>query len=274
MTRLAQTVNGVSMIGDEEGFMPLSAAYPELETVDDALRTAANNDLAIPESASGERTSPDNLSFGSPLTEIGKLWGIGLNYAEHASDLDETRPTEPASFMKPATAVVGPGGPIRLPPEDLTSRVTAEAELGVVIGRSCKGISKDEADQVIAGYLPIIDMTAEDILEKNPRYLTRSKSFDSFIVFGSWITTTDEVGSLENVRVKTTVNGRVNAENTVSNMMTPPHDLVSYHSHVMTLEPGDIISTGTPGAHVIRSGDKVKADVGAVGSVSAHVVQD
>lgn len=261
------------MIGDRDGFMPLDAAYPELTSVSAALGAAARGGLAVPESASAAGIPPNHLSFTIPLETIGKLWGIGLNYAEHASDLNETRPTEPASFMKPTTAAVGPGGPIRLPSADLTDQVTAEAELGVVIGRSCSGLSTRDVDGVIAGYIPIIDMTAEDILEKNPRYLTRSKSFDSFIVFGPWITTADEIGSLDGITVKTIVNGTVAAENTISNMMTPPRDLVSYHSKVMTLEPGDVISTGTPGAEVIRPDDTVRAEVEKVGSVSADVVR-
>jgi 2-keto-4-pentenoate hydratase/2-oxohepta-3-ene-1,7-dioic acid hydratase in catechol pathway len=238
-----------------------------------ALRAAANGDLPDPTSSTARVTPAEQLSFALPLDEIGKLWGIGLNYAEHASDLNEQRPDEPASFMKPATAATGPGGPIRLPPRDQTDRVTAEAELGVVIGRACSDLADDEVDDVIAGYLPIIDMTAEDILERNPRFLTRSKSFDSFIVLGPWIVTPEEVGSLDELTVQTVVNDEVVARNSVSNMMMRPRELVQFHSHVMTLQPGDIISTGTPGAHVITHGDTVRADVERVGSVSAPVVR-
>ncbi|MCL7418064.1 MAG: fumarylacetoacetate hydrolase family protein, partial [Halalkalicoccus sp.] len=127
------------------------------------------------------RVPGEKLSFGMPIARgaLGKCWGIGLNYEEHAGDLGEARPEEPASFMKPRTAVTGPGGPIRLPPREETERVTAEGELAVLLGRTAGNV--DDPDEVIAGYLPVIDMTAEDVLERNPRFLTRAKSFDTFL---------------------------------------------------------------------------------------------
>ncbi|NGM71297.1 fumarylacetoacetate hydrolase family protein [Natronolimnobius sp. AArcel1] len=273
MVRLARSAGGAPLLGDDTGYVPLSAADPSLTSICDALPRAASGTLPDPGKATAEPIPASDISFASPLGKYGKLWGIGLNYAEHASDLDEDRPTEPASFMKPKTAVTGPGGPIRLPEREISDRVTAEGELAVVIGRTCGNVAKDDAESVIAGYVPVIDMTAEDILEKNPRYLTRSKGFDSFIVFGSSILTTDEVRNLESVTVQTIVNGEVKAENQVRNMMTPPRELVSFHSNIMTFEPGDIISTGTPGASPIDAGDHVTADVEVVGDVSADVVR-
>ncbi|WP_049926819.1 fumarylacetoacetate hydrolase family protein [Halopiger goleimassiliensis] len=273
MVRLARSADGTPLLGDDSGFVPLSAADPSLETVRDALPLAAAGDLADPADASAEPVPASDLAFASPLAEYGKLWGIGLNYAEHASDLDEDRPTEPASFMKPTTAATGPGGPIRLPDPAITDRVTAEAELAVVLGQTCRDLEREEAENVIAGYLPVIDMTAEDVLEQNPRFLTRSKSFDTFLVVGPSIITTDEVDDLESITVRTIVNDEVVAENRVHNMMTPPKELVSFHSDVMTFEPGDVISTGTPGASPIDAGDHVTASVDVVGDVSADVVR-
>ncbi|SFK99746.1 2-keto-4-pentenoate hydratase/2-oxohepta-3-ene-1,7-dioic acid hydratase (catechol pathway) [Halogranum rubrum] len=273
MTRLARTTDGAALLGDDSGFVPLRSALPACSTTADALALAASGDLPSVDETPSTPIVEDDVRFSTPLDAFGKLWGIGLNYADHAADLNEERPTQPASFMKPSTAVTGPVGPIRLPPRELTDRVTAEAELGVVIGRECRNVSVDDADDVVAGYVPIIDMTAEDILEQNPRYLTRSKSFDSFIVVGPWLRTTDEVDSLDDVTVKTVVNDDVVAENTVANMMTRPNELVSFHSEVMTLQPGDVISTGTPGAHVIAPGDSVRAEVDHVGTLSADVVQ-
>ncbi|WP_129113529.1 fumarylacetoacetate hydrolase family protein [Halegenticoccus tardaugens] len=273
MTYIARTEDGTPLLGDEDGFRPLAAANPALTDVTAALRAAADGTLPDPTDATARPISAEKLPLTLPLETLGKLWGIGLNYAEHASDLNEQRPTEPASFMKPRTAAVGPGGPIRLPSRELTDRVTAEAELGVVVGRQCSDVALADVDDVIAGYVPVIDMTAEDILERNPRYLTRSKSFDSFIVIGPWIVTQDAVGPLEDLTVQTIVNDAVVAENSVDNMMTTPRELVSYHSRVMTLEPGDIISTGTPGAHVIAAGDTVEAAVERVGVLSADVVR-
>ncbi len=183
-----------------------------------------------------------------------KIWGIGLNYVEHAADLSERAPsTEPASFLKPDTAIIGPGDPIRIPPQ--SQRTTAEGELGVVIGRECKDVDEADAASVVAGFTTIVDMTAEDILEKNPRYLTRSKSFDTFFSFGPELVTVDEVDDVDALEVATIHNGQVHRRNVVSNMTFRPWWLVAFHSRVMTLLPGDVISTGTPGAVHIRSGD-------------------
>ena len=183
-----------------------------------------------------------------------KIWGIGLNYVEHAADLSEKAPsTEPASFLKPDTAIIGPGDPIRIPPQ--SQRTTAEGELGVVIGRECKDVDEADAPSVVAGFTTIVDMTAEDILEKNPRYLTRSKSFDTFFSFGPELVTVDEVADVDALEVATIHNGREHRRNVVSNMTFRPWWLVAFHSRVMTLLPGDVISTGTPGAAHIRSGD-------------------
>ncbi|WP_458189561.1 fumarylacetoacetate hydrolase family protein [Haladaptatus sp. NG-WS-4] len=272
MPRLARTVDGRPMLGDDEGFVPLSAADPSLTTLEDALPLAAAGGLPSPEAASAAHVPEDDLSFAAPLEQPGKLWGIGLNYADHASDLHEDRPTEPASFMKPATTATGPGGPIRLPPQDVAGRVTAEAELALVIGRTCKNVDDADVDDVIAGYVPVIDMTAEDILQQNPRFLTRAKSFDSFLVFGSSLVTTDEVENLDDISVRTIVNGQIAAENSIRNMMTTPRELVAFHSEVMTLEPGDVISTGTPGAKRITPGDTVTAEVEHVGTANSDVV--
>lgn len=267
---LARTAAGRSLLGDEEGFVPLSAAG--FERVGDALATAAAGDLPAPEDVPARRIPADRIAFGPPIAReaLGKCWGIGLNYEEHAGDLGENRPEEPASFMKPTTAVTGPGGPIRLPPEELTERVTAEAELAVVIGRTASDI--EDPDEVIAGYLPVIDMTAEDVLERNPRFLTRAKSFDTFLVCGPAIAVPDSPPEFESRRVVTERNSEVVAENRMANMLFSPRDLVSFHSRVMTLEAGDLISTGTPGAGVISAGDRVRAEVEGIGAVEADVV--
>ncbi len=273
MIYIAKQQDGTPLLGNEDGIRPLAASDSELRTMDDALRAAASGSLPDPGDATAAPCPIDSVTLSVPLETPGKLWGIGLNYAEHASDLKEERPDEPASFMKPASTVVGPGGPIRLPSSKLTERVTAEAEIGVVIGRRCYGVDADEVDRVIAGYVPIIDMTAEDILERNPRYLTRAKSFDTFLVIGPRIVTPSSIGSLAGISVRTSINDRTIAENTVDNMMMPPRELVSFHSQVMTLEVGDIISTGTPGAGVIKTDDTVTASIDRIGTVSADVVE-
>jgi 2-keto-4-pentenoate hydratase/2-oxohepta-3-ene-1,7-dioic acid hydratase in catechol pathway len=183
-----------------------------------------------------------------------KIWGIGLNYVEHAGDLSETAPAdEPASFMRPDTTIIGPGDEIVLPVQ--SKRVTAEGELAIMIGREAKDISEEDAPFVVAGFTTVLDMTAEDILRRNPRYLTRAKSFDTFFSFGPELVTPEEIEDIDALEVATVLNGKLHRTNTVSNMTFSPWWLVSFHSHIMTLLPGDVISTGTPGAVVVQDGD-------------------
>ncbi|MCL6637862.1 MAG: fumarylacetoacetate hydrolase family protein [Alicyclobacillus sp.] len=192
--------------------------------------------------------------FGPLLRHPRKIWGIGLNYREHAGDLHEVAPTEePASFMKADTTLIGPGDDILLPVQ--SQRVTAEAELGVVIGRACKDVPLEEAASVVAGFVALLDMTAEDILQRNPRFLTRAKNFDTFLSLGPELVTTDEVVDVLALTVGTYVNGRLQRANQVAHMTFQPWFLVSFHSQVMTWLPGDLLATGTPGAAVIRPGD-------------------
>lgn len=209
----------------------------------------------------------EETTFVAPYRKPRMLWGIGLNYVEHAGDLTEDVPEEPASFIKGDHTVVGPGEDIPIPAQ--SNRTTAEAELGVVIGRYCRNVEPEEALDHLVGVVPVLDQTAEDILERNPRFLTRSKNFPGFFSFGPRIVPLDEAvadaGSLAEVEVATVINGEVHRKNTVSHMRYDPAFLISFHSKVMPLYPGDIISTGTPGAVHIRPGDVVECRIPGVG---------
>jgi 2-keto-4-pentenoate hydratase/2-oxohepta-3-ene-1,7-dioic acid hydratase in catechol pathway len=225
----------------------------QLESMKSWYQNGGNQDVE----ALGEAIIPfAEVEYGPLYRHPRKIWGIGLNYVEHAADLSEKAPsTEPASFMKPDTTIIGPNDTIEIPLQ--SERTTAESELGIIIGKECKDVSIEDAPNVVAGFTTIIDMTAEDILQINPRYLTRSKSFDTFFSFGPHLVTTDEVKEVLDLNVSTVINGNIHRKNVVSNMTFQPWFLVSFHSKVMTLLPGDIISTGTPGAVVIRNGDVV-----------------
>ncbi len=224
-----------------------------LDSLNDWYRSGGRQCL---DDAGPAALSPARVTFAPLYRRPGKIWGIGLNYVAHAADLSEKAPTAfPASFIKPSTTIIGHGDTIKIPLQ--SEKTTAEAELGVVIGKRCKTVEKDNWLDVVAGFTTIIDMTAEDILRQNPRYLTLSKCFDTFFSFGPYFVTPDEIGEVNALSVATWINGRVHAENIVSNMTFPPDELVAFHSSVMTLLPGDIISTGTPGAVHIREGDEV-----------------
>ena len=273
MKYLARAATGEPLLGDDDGYVPLDAVEAGLESVREALPLAAAGTLGDVADAYADPVPEADIAFGAPLERFGKLWGIGLNYEEHAGDLDEERPEEPASFMKPPSVLAGPGGPIRLPPVEQSERVTAEAELAVVMGRTCRNVAEEEFDDVIAGFLPVIDMTAEDVLQRNPRFLTRAKSYDTFLVTGHALAVPEEPVDLTSLSVQTVINGKVTAENDIRNMLFPPEAIVSFHSKVMTLEPGDLFSTGTPGAEPIEPGDSVRSVVESIGTVDASVTR-
>ena len=268
--RLCTYLDGVStkagiVLGD--GLFPLG----ETSIKDVILKYELPDLNRIVSGNDGKLIDLKDVELTNPYLDPPKIWGIGLNYREHAKDLDENSPDqEPASFMKPITTIVAPGSPIMLPVQ--SDRVTGEAELGVIIGKRCKDVSLAQASEVIFGYTTIIDMTAEDILRRNPRFLTRSKSFDTFFSFGPVVVTADEIDDISAVTVRTILNGEVGAENIVANMTFGPLELVSFHSHVITLEPGDIISTGTPGALKLSHGDQIGCTVEGVGSLYNPVI--
>lgn len=217
----------------------------------------------------------EEAQFTAPYRHPRLIWGIGLNYRDHAADLAEIVPEEPASFIKGDHTIIGPGDPIPLPPQ--SERTTSEAEMGIVIGSYCRNVSEEEALDHVLGVVPVLDQTAEDILQRNPRFLTRSKNFPGFFSFGPEIVPLDEVvataGRLEDVEVSTVVNGSETRTNTVSHMRFSPAFLISFHSKVMPLYPGDIISPGTPGAIHVRPGDVAECRIPGVGTLVNPVVQ-
>ncbi|MBK5292647.1 MAG: fumarylacetoacetate hydrolase family protein [Acidobacteriia bacterium] len=202
-----------------------------------------------------------------------KIWCIGLNYKSHAVDIQAVQPEEPGSFMKPASCMFQPGGEIQLPPPHVSSDVDAEGELGVIIGKTCRFVPAEEVRKVIFGYTTTLDLTALDVLRKNPRYLTRSKSIDTFFSFGPVIVTADEIPDVDALEVITEHNGGICSRDFVRNMHTRPFELVRFHSDFFTLHPGDLISTGCPKGARIKAGDHVRARIEGVGTLAATVTQ-
>lgn len=272
MKRLARTVGGEPLLGDENGFVPLDSADQTLRSIEDALAIAPSG-LPDPSDAAATHVSPDTIGFGIPLERAPQLWGIGLNYANHASDLAASRPSAPASFLQPPGVLNGPGGPIRLPPASVIETPTAEAELGLVIGRRCRDVSLEKVSEVVAGYIPVLDITAEEQVKENPRFLTRSKRYDSFFVLGRSIICPDgtERASIDAWNIRTIRNDEIVAENSVGNARFSPDEIVVSLSEGTTLDPGTVIATGTPGAVPIQPGDIVRADIDPLGSVRADV---
>jgi 2-keto-4-pentenoate hydratase/2-oxohepta-3-ene-1,7-dioic acid hydratase in catechol pathway len=225
--------------------------------------------------SSAEFRPLSEVRFLAPYRTPPKIWGIGLNYVDHAADLDAVAPgDEPASFMKGDHTVIGPEDPIPVPWQ--SERTTAEAELGLVIGRTCRDVSVEEALDFVWGVVPVLDQTAEDILARNPRFLTRAKNFPGFFSFGPRIVPMAEVldrfGDISAIDVATVHNGEIHRRNVVGNMMFGPAQLVSFHSQVMPLYPGDVISTGTPGAVHILPGDVAECRIEGFGALVNPVI--
>ena len=259
-----------AVVVGERGVVSVADVVPDVPNDLLALLESGRADEVI-EAASSAPASTyqplESVEFAAPYRRPHKIWGIGLNYVDHAGDLAESVPEEPASFIKADHTVIGDGEPIPIPRQ--SERTTAEAELGLVIGRECRDVSEADALSYVFGVCTILDQTAEDILQRNPRFLTRSKNFPGFFSFGPQIVPltsldgfADDLGDIE---VSTVHNGSVHRRNTVAHMRYSPAHLVSFHSQVMPLYPGDIISTGTPGAVVISAGDVVECDIPGVG---------
>lgn len=230
---------------------------------DELAQIAAATARWAPESG----TTYTEPSFTAPYRNPRKIVGIGLNYRAHASDLGESAPrSSPASFLKGDHTIVGPGQAIQVPSG--IGKVTSEGELGLVIGRTCYQVPEREAMAYVAGVCAILDQTAEAVLLENPRYLTRVKNYPTFFSFGPFITTMDEVrqtvGDLDDLVVATVRNGQLGPSAPVRDMTFSPSELLSFHSRVMPFYPGDILSTGTPGAVAIEPGDVVTCRLGSL----------
>jgi 2-keto-4-pentenoate hydratase/2-oxohepta-3-ene-1,7-dioic acid hydratase in catechol pathway len=218
----------------------------------------------IAEAPAGLFVPAGTVTFRAPYRNPRKIWGIGLNYTAHADDLAAVHPDEPASFVKGDHTIIGPDDVIPLPAQ--SDRVTAEAELGVVFGSECRDVDVDSALDHVWGLCPVLDQTAEDILRRNPRFLTRAKNFPGFFSFGPGITPLCDVpGSLADIEVTTVRNGRAHRSDVVANMIFSPELLISFHSRVFPFFPGDVLSTGTPGAVVVRDGDVAECRIGPLG---------
>jgi 2-keto-4-pentenoate hydratase/2-oxohepta-3-ene-1,7-dioic acid hydratase in catechol pathway len=265
---------------DDRTLMPLPEDGGLPDTVEGLLERGLDaelrDELRAVTAEGGVPLDIDEVTFRPLIRRSRKLWGIGLNYRAHAADLSAPEPTEPASFIKGDHTIIGPEDDIVLPPQ--SDEVTAEAELGLVIGRTCRDVGEAEAVSYLAGVCPLLDQTAVDILQRNPRFLTRAKNFPTFLSVGPVLVTIDEVlerfGTLDDIEVATVHGGEVHRRNVVADMAFGPEELISFHSRVMPLFPGDIISSGTPGAATVDAGDVVECRIEGIGRLRNHVVRN
>lgn len=197
-----------------------------------------------------------------------KIVAVGRNYAAHAAELGNSVPSEPLIFLKPPSSVIGPGAAI-VYPHHLSRRVDHEAELAVVVGRRARHVRAEEALAFVRGYTCANDVTARDLQEKDEQW-NRSKGFDTFCPLGPWIVPELEVSDLA---VRCRVNGELRQDGRTRDLIFGIGELLAYVSAVMTLEPGDVLLTGTPeGIGPLHPGDRVAIDVQGIGTLENEVV--
>jgi 2-keto-4-pentenoate hydratase/2-oxohepta-3-ene-1,7-dioic acid hydratase in catechol pathway len=195
-----------------------------------------------------------------------KIIGIGRNYLAHAQELGNAVPAEPLIFLKPPTALLEPGGTIRLP--SVSKQVEHEAEIGVIVGRRLRNASPDEAERGIGGYTCVNDVTCRD-LQRTDGQWTRAKGFDTFCPVGPRVVSNVDWRGLE---IRCRVNGQLRQQAKATEMHFPIPFLLSYISGIMTLEPGDLIATGTPaGVGPLTDGDVVEVEIPGIGVLSNPV---
>ena len=204
----------------------------------------------------------EEMVYGPLYRNPRRIFGIGLNYVEHASDIGSAAPTGfPGSFFKMADTLIGPGDAIHMPAMKEAQKTTAEAELGIILGKDCRDVPEEDWESAVVGYTTILDMTEESILKGNdyvsgnPRYLCIVKNFPTFFSFGPQLVTPDEVPDVLKLEVQSVHNGEVYAKNTVDHMTHKPARLVSLHSSIQGWYAGDVLASGTPRAFQLQEGD-------------------
>ena len=219
----------------------------------------------------------DEVRLLAPIPDPSKIICLAFNYYDHARDAGLTPSHEPVIFMKPRTALNDPFGDIICP--NIVNRLDYEAELAVIIGENAKKIKPEDALEYVFGYMIMHDVSARDIQFKDKQF-TRGKSIDTFAPCGPWITTKDEIGDPQDLRIITKVNGEVRQNSSSSKMVISIRNIISSLSRIMTLEAGDIISTGTPAGvamsmkdpKYLNDGDVVEISIDNLGTIRNRIV--
>ncbi|MCS6771452.1 MAG: fumarylacetoacetate hydrolase family protein [Kiritimatiellae bacterium] len=219
------------------------------------------------------------VRLGPPIARPANLICVGKNYADHALEFDGTPPTEPVLFSKAPTSMIGPADPIRIPAG--WNEVDAEAELGVVIGKTARAVRCSEAMAVVAGYLVVNDVTERRAQREGGQWF-RGKSFDTFCPIGPWLVTADEVPDPQNLSISSRLNGEPLQSGTTRSMIFSVADLIEFITSTMTLHPGDVIATGTPSGvgfarkppKLLRPGDIIEIEIERVGRLCNPVVSE
>ena len=263
--------------GDEAVVLP--NADPTIPGEMTALLAFLEDGLAAVQAAAdggAGRVPLEAVRLEAPVQRPGKFLAVGLNYADHIAETGAAVPEFPTVFAKASTSVNGPYDDVLRPAD--SSQLDYEGELGFVIGRRCRHVGRDRAASVIAGYVVINDYSVRDIQLRTSQW-TLGKSFDTHGVMGPWIVTPDEIDP-HSLALRTLVNGELRQSSNTSNLIFDCHAQVEILSSVCTLEPGDVIATGTPGGVGMASGrylvpgDTVRVEIEGIGAIENRVVQE
>jgi 2-keto-4-pentenoate hydratase/2-oxohepta-3-ene-1,7-dioic acid hydratase in catechol pathway len=216
------------------------------------------------------------LTLRAPIPRPGKILCIGLNYRDHAAEVGKPLPAVPMVFAKFANSVVPDGATVPIPA--VTEKVDWEAELGVVIGRTVKGIGAEEALDAVAGYVCLNDLSARDLQNVTTQY-TLGKAIDGFLPMGPALVTRDEVPDPQDLAISCTVNGQTVQDSSTRELIFGVAELVSFLSRTITLEPGDVIATGTPAGvgtgrtppWFLQPGDEVVVEIERLGRLTTRM---
>jgi len=239
-------------------------AFDQLEQVGDLL------DMVEPEQA---LIPLGSVRLGPPLSGVGKIVAVGLNYLDHAREVSLPLPDHPLLFSKASSSVAGPFDDLLLPPPAWSAEIDYEVELGVVMGHSCHRVSVEDAPAYIAGYTIVNDVTARDIQRTEGQWF-RAKSCDGFCPVGPYLVTADEIDDPRALSLSLRVNDELRQFSNTSRMIFSVAELVSFISHSLTLQPGDLIATGTPAGTggsmqppvYLRPGDVVELEIEKLGT--------
>lgn len=245
-----------------------------------ALERQTSELLGVPASpAAGENDvgSLEAAEIQAPLRP-GKIVAIGLNYRDHIAEAKLEEPATPLVFAKFPSSVIGPGASIEIHRE-LTKRVDWEVELGVVIGRRMRWVAESEALDHVLGYTVANDVSARDVQFSDGQW-TRGKSFDTFCPVGPWIVTRDEIPDPQNLTLTTRINGEIMQQGTTNDMVFSVAEILTFCSRSFTLEPGDLVLTGTPWGcgefmdppRSLANGDEVEVEIEGIGCLRNPVV--
>ncbi|HEY2387530.1 MAG TPA: fumarylacetoacetate hydrolase family protein [Candidatus Binatia bacterium] len=265
---------------DGDAVVDLAAAEPALPAEMTAFLAAGADALAAAARAlrgKGPRHPLAAVRLAAPILRPQKFLAIGLNYADHVAETGMKAPEFPVFFNKQNTCVVGPGAPVHRP--RVSTMLDYEGELGVVIGRRCRHVPRERAHEVIAGYVVVNDVTVRDWQMKAPT-MTIGKSFDTHGPIGPWIVTADELRDPHVLGLKTWVNGELRQDANTSQMIYDCFAQIATLTTAFTLEPGDVIATGTPsGVGLMQGkflvpGDVVRIEIDGIGRLENPIIEE